>query len=388
MSRRVTLIPGDGVGPEVVDAARRVVEATGASLSWDVRPLGTDAFDRTGRVLPPETLDSIRTNGVALKGPIETPAEAEVRNANVALRRRLDLFANLRPCRSYAGVPSLYEAVDLMVVRENTEDTYTGIEFEVGTPQVEELIAFVEASTGVRIRADSGISVKAISEWGSERIVRFAFDEARRRGRRTVTAVHKANIMKLSDGLFLAVARRVAQQYPDIAFDDRIVDALCMQLVSAPERFDVLVLPNLYGDIVAELGAGLVGGSAVAPGAHLGDGVAVFEPTHGTAARLAGRDEADPVGMMLSARMLLRHVGERDAGGGPRRGGGGRPPPPPPPPAPASWRTGSMSRPTCGHRGTIVPRWARPGWPRRSASASRTVGSMAGPDRGGAERIP
>jgi isocitrate dehydrogenase (NAD+) len=313
MAVRATLIPGDGVGPEVTGAAQRAVEATGASISWDVHELGATAFDRTGRALPDETLASIRANGVALKGPIETPPGADVRNANVALRRELDLYANLRPCRRYPGVPSVYEDVDVVVVRENTEDTYTGIEFEVGTPEVEELIGFVEDSTGVRIRSDSGISVKAISERGSERIVRFAFEEARRGGRRAVTASHKANIMKLSDGLFLAVARRVAEQYPDIAFDDRIIDALCMQLVSTPERFDVLVLPNLYGDIVAELCAGLIGGSAVAPGAHVGDGLAVFEPTHGTSARLAGRDEADPVGMMLSAAMLLRHVGERDA---------------------------------------------------------------------------
>ena len=314
MARRVTLIPGDGVGPEVTTAARRVVTATGVAIDWDVRPLGAQAFEETARVLPAETLDSIRANGVALKGPIETPAGAEVRNANVALRRELDLYANLRPCRRYAGVPTLYDQVDLLVVRENTEDTYTGIEFAVGTPEAEELIGFVEASSGMRIRTDSGISVKAISESGSERIVRFAFEEARRRGGRLVTAVHKANIMKLSDGLFLAVARRVAEQYPDISFEDRIVDALCMQLVSSPERFEVLVLPNLYGDIVASLGAGLIGGSAVAPGAHVGEGLAVFEPTHGTAPRLAGRDEANPVGMMLSAAMMLRHLGERGAG--------------------------------------------------------------------------
>jgi isocitrate dehydrogenase (NAD+) len=314
MAERITLIAGDGVGPEVIAATRRAVEATGVSFAWDPQQLGADAFARTGRVLPPETLASIREHRVALKGPIETPAAAGVGSANVALRRELDLYANVRPCRRYPGVPSLYDDVDLVVVRENTEDTYTGIEFEVGTPQVEELIGFVEGSTGIRIRPDSGISVKAISERGSERIVRFAFEEARRRGRRKVTAAHKANIMKLSDGLFLDVARRVAEQYPDIAFEDRIIDALCMQLVSAPERFDVLVLPNLYGDIVAELGAGLIGGSAVAPGAHLGEDLAVFEPTHGTAPRLAGRDEADPVGMMLSAVMLLRHVGERDAG--------------------------------------------------------------------------
>ena len=314
MALRVTLIPGDGVGPEVVDASRRAVEATGVDVSWEEHPLGAEAFARTGRVLPAETLASIRSNRVALKGPIETPASAEVRNANVTLRRELDLYANVRPCRHYPGVPSLYEGLDLLVVRENTEDTYTGIEFEVGTPEVAQLIRFVEASTGVRIREDSGVSVKSISEGRSERIVRFAFEEARRRGRRAVTAAHKANIMKLSDGLFLSVARRVAQQYPDVAFDDRIIDALCMQLVTAPERFDVLVLPNLYGDIVAELGAGLVGGSAVAPGAHIGDGLAVFEPTHGTAPRLAGADRADPVGAMLSAAMLLRHLGEREAG--------------------------------------------------------------------------
>jgi isocitrate dehydrogenase (NAD+) len=259
-------------------------------------------------------LDAVRTSRVALKGPIETPETAEVRNVNVALRQRLDLFANVRPCRRYEGVPSLYEDVDLVVIRENTEDTYTGIEFEVGTPEVEDLIAFVERSAAVRIRSDSGISVKAISTFGSDRIVRFAFDEARRAGRRQVTAAHKANIMKLSDGLFLDVARRVAAQYPDIAFDDRIIDALCMQLVASPERFDVLVLPNLYGDIVAELGAGLIGGSAVAPGGHFGDDLAVFEPTHGTARRLAGRDRANPVGMLLSAAMLLRHLGEREAG--------------------------------------------------------------------------
>ena len=295
-------------------AARRVIDATGVTVRWDERQLGQAAFERDGRALPGETLDAIRESGVGLKGPIDTPNGAEIRNANVALRRHLDLFANLRPCRRYPGVPSLYDEVDLLVVRENTEDTYTGIEFEVGTPQVEELIGFVDATTGVRVRGDSGISVKAISVAGSERIVRFAFEEARRRGRRKVTAGHKANIMKFSDGLFLDVARRIAEQYPDIAFEDRIIDALCMQLVSAPEGFDVLVLPNLYGDIVAELGAGLIGGRGVAPGGHLGDDAAVFEPTHGTASRLAGRDEADPVGMMLSAAMLLRHVGEDDAG--------------------------------------------------------------------------
>lgn len=314
MSHRVTLIPGDGIGPEVADAARRAVEATGVEVSWDIQEIGLRALERTGEVLPPQALASIRENGVALKGPIETPSGAGIRSANIAMRQELDLYANVRPCRHYPGVPSLYEEVDLLVVRENTEDVYTGVEFEVGTAEVKELIAFIAETTGVRIREDSGISVKAISLAGSERIVRFAFDEARRRGRAKVTAAHKANIMKFSDGLFLDVARRVAAKYPDIAFEDRIIDALCMQLVQSPERFDVLVLPNLYGDIVSELGAGLIGGTGMAPGAHLGDDAAVFEATHGTAPRLAGRDRANPVGLMLSAAMMLRHLGETEAG--------------------------------------------------------------------------
>ena len=314
MAHRVTLVPGDGVGPEVTQAARHAVEATGVEVRWDIQDIGLRAFEQVGEVLPAPAVSSIRDNGVALKGPIETPPSGGVRNANVTLRQELDLFANVRPCRRYPGVPSPYEDVDLVVVRENIEDTYTGVEFEVGTEEVKRLIAFIEQVTDVRIRQDSGISVKAISRGGSERIARFAFEEARRRGRAKVTAAHKANIMKFSDGLFLDMARRVAAQYPDIVFDDRIIDALCMQLVQAPERFDVLVLPNLYGDIVSELGAGLIGGPGMAPGGHLGDATAVFEATHGTAPRLAGRDRANPAGAILSAAMLLRHIGERDAG--------------------------------------------------------------------------
>ncbi len=314
MAHRVTLIPGDGIGPEVVEAARRAVEATGVAIRWDVHEMGSRAFEAGGEVLPGATVASIRQNGVALKGPIESPADAEVRNANVALRKEVDLFANVRPCRLYPGVPSLYGDVDLVVVRENTEDVYTGIEFEVETAQATELIRFIEQTTGIRIREDSGISVKSISVQGSERILRFAFEEARRRGRTKVTAAHKANIMKLSDGLFLEVARRIAEQYPDVVFEDRIIDALCMQLVQTPERFDVLVLPNLYGDIVSELGAGLIGGPGMAPGGHLGDEAAVFEATHGTAPALAGGDRANPVGVMLSAAMMLRHLGEAGAG--------------------------------------------------------------------------
>ena len=314
MTHRVTLIPGDGIGPEVVEAARLVVMATGVEVQWDVQEVGLRAFERTGEVLSARALSSIRENGVALKGPIETPPGAGVGSANVALRQELDLFANIRPCRHYPGVPSVYRDVDLVVVRENTEDVYTGVEFEVGTVEVKELIAFIEETTAIRIREDSGISVKAISRGGSERIVRFAFEETRRRDRKQVTAAHKANIMKFSDGLFLEEARRVAALYPGIAFDDRIIDALCMQLVQSPERFDVLVLPNLYGDIVSELGAGLIGGPGMAPGGHLGDEVAVFEATHGTAPRLAGRDRANPTGLMLSAAMMLRHLGESDSG--------------------------------------------------------------------------
>jgi isocitrate dehydrogenase (NAD+) len=314
VTHRVAVIPGDGIGPEVVGATRRAIDATGMDVDWVEVEIGEPALRRSGTALPEEALAAIRGSDATLKGPIATPADVGVPNVNVALRRKLDLFANVRPCRRFAGVPSVYADVDLIVVRENTEDVYTGVEFEMGSVAARDLIAFVQATSGVRVRSDSGISVKSISHGGSERIVRFAFEEARRRGRARVTAGHKANIMKDSDGLFLDVARRVAAQYPDIGFDDRIIDALCMQLVQAPERFDVLVLPNLYGDIVSELGAGLIGGSAVAPGGHLGDEVAVFEATHGTAPRLAGRDRADPVGLLLSGAMLLRHLGEIEAG--------------------------------------------------------------------------
>jgi isocitrate dehydrogenase (NAD+) len=318
MTHRVTLVPGDGVGPEVIQAARRTIDATGVDVEWVEHQMGSGAFARSGEALPTTTLEAIRSSRLALKGPVETPPGSGLRSVNLLLRQTLDLYANLRPCRLYVGVPSLYEDVDLVVIRENTEGMYTGIEFEMGTREVEELIRFVGATTGTVVRADSGISVKEITEHGSERIARFAFTWAREHGRRRVTASHKANIMKFSDGLFLQVARRVAGEFPDIAFDDRIIDALCLQLVQAPERFDVLVLPNMYGDLVSELCAGMIGGAAVAPGAHLGGAggreLGVFEATHGTAARLAGQDRADPVGAILSGAMLLRHIGETAAG--------------------------------------------------------------------------
>ena len=324
VAHRVTLIPGDGIGPEVIEAARRVVEATGVSIEWERRAMGAGAFSRTGRALPLETLDSIRTNRVALKGPIETPITSGLRSSNLELRKSLDLYANVRPCRLYPGVPSVYDTVDLVIVRENTEGMYTGLEFEMGTVAVKELIGFVEDSTGRRIREDSGVSIKSISERGSERVVRFAFEEARRRGRSRVTASHKANIMKCSDGLFLEVARRVAGEFPDVAFDDRIIDALCMQLIQAPERFEVLVMPNLYGDVAAELGAGLIGGTGVAPGGHFGGvgglELAVFEATHGTAPKYAGLDKVNPGSLILSGAAMFEYIGWDDAKAAIQRG--------------------------------------------------------------------
>jgi isocitrate dehydrogenase (NAD+) len=311
-AHRVTLIPGDGVGPDLVDAARVAMEATGVPLDWDVQPAGQSVAEREGSPLPPRLLESIRASGVALKGPLGTPTG--FRSVNVALRVELDLYALVRPCRWYPGVRSRYEGVDLVVVREATEGSYTGIEFEQGAPETTEMLAFIERTTGTRIREDSGLSIKAISEGASERIARFAFAYARANGRRRVTAGHKANIMKFSDGLFLETVRRVALEHPEVAFDDRIIDNLAMQLVQRPQAYDVLILPNLYGDIISDLCAGLVGGLGIAPGANFGEGCAVFEATHGTAPRYRGLNRANPMALMLSGAMLLRHLGEVDAG--------------------------------------------------------------------------
>jgi isocitrate dehydrogenase (NAD+) len=311
-SYRVTLIPGDGVGPELVDAARVAIEATGVPLEWDVQPAGLSVVEREGTPMPRRVLESIRSRRVALKGPLGTPAG--FRSVNVGLRVALRLYASVRPCRWYPGVRSPYEDVDLVVIRELTEGSYTGIEFEQGTPQTRELIGFIERTTGRRVREDSGLSIKAISQGASERIARFAFDHARSRGRSKVTAGHKANIMKVTDGLFLESARRVGLEYPEVAFEDRIVDNLAMQLVQRPEAFDVLLLPNLYGNILSDLCAGLVGGLGLAPGANLGDDCAVFEATHGTASRHRGLNRANPMALMLSGAMLLRHLGETEAG--------------------------------------------------------------------------
>ena len=314
MAHAVTLIPGDGTGPEITEATRRVLEATGVELDWDVQEAGADVMERhDGNPLPDEVLESIRGNGVALKGPITTPVGSGFRSVNVTLRTALDLYGQVRPCRSYRGVRSRYEDVDLIVIREATEDLYAGIEFEQGSKEALELVAWVEGAANARIRSDSGLSLKPLSVTGTRRIVEFAFDYARKNSRRQVTAVHKANIMKFSDGLYLEVAREVAAENTDIEFQDRIVDNLCMQLVQRPEEYDVLVLPNLYGDIVSDLAAGLVGGLGLAPGANFGTEAAVFEPTHGSAPKYRGQNRVNPMAMMLSGVLMLRHLDEQDA---------------------------------------------------------------------------
>ena len=314
MAHRVTLIPGDGTGPELAEATRRVLEATGVEFDWDVQDAGSDVMDQNdGNPLPEHVLESIRQNGTALKGPITTPVGGGFRSVNVGLRAALDLYAQVRPCKSYAGVRSRYEDVDLIIVRENTEDLYAGVEFEEGTEDADELLDFLASKGYDKIRRDSGISIKPISETGTRQIVQFAFDYARRNGRRKVTAVHKANIMKYTDGLFLHVAQDVAAENTDIEFEDRIVDNLSMQLVQRPEEYDVLVLPNLYGDIVSDICAGLIGGLGLAPGANFGANGAVFEPTHGSAPKYKGQNRVNPMAMMLSGMLMLRHLDEMDA---------------------------------------------------------------------------
>jgi isocitrate dehydrogenase (NAD+) len=315
MAYRVTLVPGDGTGPELTEATRRVLEATGVALDWDVRHAGVDVMESAGTPLPEDTLASIKENGVALKGPITTPIGTGFRSVNVALRHELGLYACLRPCKSYAGVRSRYEDVDLVVVRENTEDLYAGIEYETGTPEAAQVIRTLNGLQSKQIAPTSGISVKPISPEGSERIIRHAFEYARANGRRQVAVVTKANIMKFTDGLFLAVFREVAPEYPDVEPREVLVDALCMSLVQRPEEFDVLVLPNLYGDIVSDLTAGLVGGLGVAPGANVGARAAVFEATHGSAPKYTGQNKVNPTAMILSGKLMLEHLGERDAAG-------------------------------------------------------------------------
>jgi isocitrate dehydrogenase (NAD+) len=314
VAHRVTLIPGDGTGPELTEATRRVLEATGVEFDWDVREAGADVMDQYGgNPLPDEVLDAIRETGVALKGPITTPVGGGFRSVNVALRKSLDLYAQVRPCKTYPGVRTRFEDVDLIIVRENTEDLYAGIEYEQGSQEAQELIDWIKSKGGKLAHDDAGISIKPISITGTRRIVQFAFDYARRNGRRKVTAVHKANIMKFSDGLYLRVAREVAEENDDIEFDDRIVDNMCMQLVQRPEEYDVLVLPNLYGDVLSDLCAGMIGGLGLAPGANFGEGIAIFEPTHGSAPKYAGQNKVNPMAELLSGMLMLRHLEEEEA---------------------------------------------------------------------------
>lgn len=314
MSYRVTLIPGDGIGPEIIEAAVRVIEATGVPIEWEVMEAGITADEKYGTVLPNHLLESIRFNKVALKGPVTTPRGGGFRSANVALRKMLDLYACVRPAKWYPGVRSRYQNVDLVIVRENHEDLYAGLEFQKGDPSIGEISNLLERSGLERVPQDAGLGLKFISEYGSHRIVKFSFEYARMCGRKKVTAVAKDNIMKYTDGLFFAAASKVARDYPNIKYEEMLVDNMAMQLVQKPEEYDVLVLPNVYGDILSDLCAGLVGGLGVAPGANFGDDIAVFEAVHGSAPKYTGLNKANPMALMFSGVLMLRHIGEGGAG--------------------------------------------------------------------------
>ena len=310
MAYQVTLIRGDGTGPELVEATRRVLEATGVAFEWDVVEAGVDIMETAGTPLPDNVLESIRRNKVALKGPITTPIGTGFRSVNVALRKELDLYACIRPCKSYQGVRSRYENVDLVIVRENTEDLYAGVEYPVDSAEAGQIIEMA----GGKIRQDSAISIKPISRTGSRQIVKAAFDYAVENGRKKVTAVAKANIMKYTDGLFYEIAREVAKDYEgQVEYDEWLVDAMCMQLVQRPENYDVLVMENLYGDILSDLCAGLVGGLGVAPGANIGKDTALFEATHGSAPKYKGQNKVNPTALILSGLLMLEYLKEDDA---------------------------------------------------------------------------
>ncbi|MFH0807789.1 MAG: isocitrate/isopropylmalate dehydrogenase family protein [Elusimicrobiota bacterium] len=304
----ITLIPGDGTGPELSETVQRVLEATGVKIEWDVVIAGQTALEKFGTPLPDNVLESIKKNKVALKGPLTTPIGTGFRSVNVALRQLLNLYACVRPCKSYKGVKSRYENLDIVLVRENTEDLYAGIEFAAGSPEAKEII---KMSKG-KARDDSAISIKPISRTGSEQILRFAFDYAVKNKRKKVTAVAKANIMKITDGLFFNVAKEIAKEYPSIQYDEKLVDNMCMQLVQKPEIYDVLALPNLYGDILSDLCAGLVGGLGVAPGANFGPGLALFEAVHGSAPKYTGLNKVNPTALLLSAKLMLEYIGEAE----------------------------------------------------------------------------
>lgn len=314
MKHKITLIPGDGIGPEVTEAAQRCIEATAVDIEWEEVLAGQDAQAKFGQLLPKETLDSIKKNKVALKGPIVTPIGGGFRSVNVALRHALDLYACVRPAKSYAGVKSPYRNIDLVVIRENSEDLYAGIEFEEAKPQTKNLLVQIEEYSHKKIRPDSGISIKPISRSATQRIARFAFEYALKNKRKKVTAVTKANIMKFTDGLFLQTAREVAKQYEGkITFEEALVDNMAMQLVQKPQNFDVLLLPNLYGDILSDLCAGLIGGLGIAPGANIGEDIAVFEAVHGSAPKYKGLNKVNPTAMILSGVLMLRYLNETNA---------------------------------------------------------------------------
>lgn len=313
MAYQVTLIPGDGIGAEVSAATQRVLEATGIEFEWDVQLAGVTALEQLGDVLPDPVLESIRNNNLALKGPLTTPLGTGFRSVNVALRHALELYVNLRPAQTMEGVRSVFSDVDLIVVRENMEDLYAGVEFDTGTDDAKYVIDAINERSERKVPASAAISIKSITPENSERIVRFAFDYAVKNDRKMVTSVHKANIMKFSDGLFLKVSQDVAKDYPQIEFNDRIVDNMCMQLMQRASDYDVLVMPNLYGDLLSDLTAGMIGGLGVAPSANIGETAAIFEPIHGSAPTHAGKNVANPSAMILSGAMMLRHLGEQPA---------------------------------------------------------------------------
>ncbi len=310
MAHRITLIPGDGTGPELTEAARRVIEATGVKIDWEICDAGVDVIDKYGTPLPEHVLESIRHNKVALKGPITTPIGTGFRSVNVALRHALNLNACVRPCKSYPGVRSRYQNIDLVIVRENSEDLYAGVEFDLNSPESKQIIEMAKG----KIRDDAAISIKPLSVTGCRWIVKYAFDYAVQNGRQKITAVAKANFMKYTDGLFYRIAREIAREYEGkIVYEEVLVDAMCMQLVQRPENYDVLVLPNLYGDILSDLCAGLIGGLGVAPGANIGDEIALFEPTHGSAPKYKGMNKVNPIALILSGMLMLKYIGEKEA---------------------------------------------------------------------------
>lgn len=314
MAYDVTFIRGDGTGPEISEATRRVLEATGVEFNWEWQDAGIDVYEAEGTPLPDRVIESIKQTKTAIKGPITTPVGSGFRSVNVALRKELDLYSCQRPCKAYEGVRTRFPETDIVIIRENHEDLYAGIEFQEGSEAALQLIEDVKKISDIAIREDSGISIKPLSVFGTERIVRSAFEYAKKHGRKKVTLGHKSNIMKFSDGLFLRVGTRVAEEeFPEIEFEERIIDNLCNQLVSRPEEYDVVVLPNLYGDIVSDLAAGMIGGLGVAPGANIGDEYAIFEATHGSAPKYAGLNKINPTALMLSGVMMLHHLDESDA---------------------------------------------------------------------------